>query len=128
MPTITVEVIDPQRPDYPTTLTIDEAGEVAMVYHPTQEAETLDLAAGLGAASAPSRGGHVWPKRKLQRLAFQVLRRVCGPDGKVADWTRLWSGPWIVFIPSTGKTLDRTFETHAEAVKAEVDYILEALV
>lgn len=38
-----------------------------------------------------------------QKQAFRFLRWVFGEEGRVARFTRTWSGPWIVKILATGE-------------------------
>ncbi len=63
----------------------------------------------------------IQPAHKRKRIAFLLLRTVFGEAGRVAAFTRTWSGPWRVTILATGETavfLDR---------QAAVDWELEVL-
>ncbi len=50
------------------------------------------------------RVSHILPMNKPKRAAFRILRKVFGERGKVAAWTRTWSGPWQAIIIATGET------------------------
>ena len=43
-----------------------------------------------------TRASYILPKNKTKRLAFILLRRMFGDEGRIADWTRTWKGPWQV--------------------------------
>lgn len=42
------------------------------------------------------RASHILPVNRLKRLAFRCLRWTFGERGRIAAWTRSWSGPWQV--------------------------------
>jgi len=50
------------------------------------------------------RASVIVPDSFIKRAWFKLLRRVFGDDGRVAQWTRHWKGPWTVVILSTGQT------------------------
>lgn len=110
--------------DHPLMIQIAPDGTTTLVFHPDKQAAEARAFDALGTVSAEQRGGHVYPKSAVKRAAFKALRRVFGGKGAVADWTRRWSGPWIVRIVATGDVLPGTFRTHADAVDAEVRWIL----
>ena len=70
------------------------------------------------------RGGYVLPASPSKRAAFRLLRRVFGDRGRVAAWTRTWSGPWLVQMSPTGDVLG-PFANRDAAVRAEVRYLEE---
>lgn len=52
----------------------------------------------------------IQPVSVLKRAAFRILRRVAGDTGRIAAWTRTWTGPWRATILATGQSevfLDR---------------------
>jgi hypothetical protein len=61
------------------------------------------------------------PKTFWKKKAFQVLRLVAGDTGRVAAFTRTWSGKWTARILATGQT--QTFNTRAEAIAWEIETI-----
>jgi len=63
----------------------------------------------------------IQPTVVWKRTAFLFLRRVCGDDGRVAAFTRTWSGPWTATILATHQTA--TFNTRAEAIAWELDIL-----
>lgn len=44
------------------------------------------------------RFSEIVPRRRWPRLAFRVLRRVFGEQGRVAEWTRAWKVEWLAII------------------------------
>jgi hypothetical protein len=60
----------------------------------------------------------VQPTSFWRRKAFRLLRTVFGESGRVASFTRTWSGPWTATILATGQTA--TFNTRAEAIAWEI--------
>ena len=94
---------------------------VGVVHHPSQA-----IQARHGRVVADQRGGHVLPARPVKRAAFRLLRGLFGYRGRVAEWTRGWSGDWMVFM-TTGERLG-PFGSHAEGVAAEVDHVVQMLV
>lgn len=42
------------------------------------------------------RASHIVPKNSAKRALFMILRMVFGDSGRIATWTRGWSGPWEV--------------------------------
>lgn len=63
----------------------------------------------------------IWPVNFWKRMAFLFLRRRFGDRGRVADWTRRWSGPWKATILATGDSYV------AESRQACIDWELETL-
>jgi hypothetical protein len=61
------------------------------------------------------------PKRFWKKKAFQVLRLVAGDTGRVAAFTRTWSGKWTARILATGETY--TAETRAECIRWEIEQL-----
>jgi hypothetical protein len=102
---------------------IDTEGNVTLIKHPSQAVDTSIF----GTQTARARGGYVYPQRKALRVAFKVLRRVFGSSGRVANFTRGWRCTWYVEDARTGKALDGTYTTHAQAVEAEIAYIMKEL-
>jgi len=110
--------------EHSVELSVDQEGIVLIVLHPNDHEVTEDLS---GEVVEQRRGGYVLPVHPFKRKAFQWLRRTFGSKGRVADRTRSWVGPWMVVDAQTGKELPYWYFTHAEAVKAEVEYIIEEL-
>lgn len=111
---------------HPIVAKISPSGSTTLVYHPdTQQAEAAAFSAALGTVKAEQRGAYVLPLPRGKRRVFQVLRRVFGGAGWIAAWTRRWRGPWVVVLPGAHVRLPGEFATHAEAVQAEVAWILE---
>ena len=61
------------------------------------------------------------PKTFWKKKAFQVLRLVAGDTGRVAAFTRTWSGKWTARILATGQT--KTFNTRARAIAWEIEVL-----
>jgi hypothetical protein len=55
------------------------------------------------------RFSEIVPANQLKRVAFRLLRRVFGEEGRVADWTRSWLCRWHAEI-LIGKHKGETFE------------------
>lgn len=112
--------------EHPIVIKISKTGaDPLVVYHPDKQVNVASgLAAALGVAVTDQRGAYVYPLHKGKRALFKALRRRCGGRGIVADWTRRWRGPWVVVRPGECVRLPGTFVTHAEAVRAEVTWIL----
>lgn len=107
---------------HPMAFKIKRDGTLSVIMHAPEEAPPVH-----GDVTALARGGHVWPQNPLKRLAFRLLRRCCGDRGAVAAWTRTWRGPWIVVLPGGHVRLPGTFATHGDAVKAEINWLLQIL-
>ena len=54
------------------------------------------------------RASHILPVNRFKKLAFRCLRATFGEIGRVADWTRQWSGPWRVTIIGTDATFQHS--------------------
>lgn len=59
--------------------------------------------AGLGIGTR-RRASSIVPLDWGRRCAFLLLRLLFGERGKVAEWTRQWSGPWLCRLFETGET------------------------
>ncbi len=77
----------------------------------------LDLQAALGAGR--TRASDVEPVNLGLRVAFRLLRRVCGDRGAVAAWTRRWPGRWIADMARSGGPCLGPFDSRADALAAE---------
>jgi hypothetical protein len=51
------------------------------------------------------RATHIWPKHKGKERIFLLLRRWFGDEGRIAEWTRGWKGPWVVRSPQKHRPL-----------------------
>ena len=69
---------------------------------------------------AKRRISHILPVNPIKRAAFILLRRLFGDDGKVSDWTRSWSGPWVVTM-LIGNGEHFTHASRAECVRWEIE-------
>lgn len=63
----------------------------------------------------------IQPVNRLKRFAFLLARRCFGEQGRVAAFTRRWSGPWRCVILATGQT--ETFQHRADAIRWELETI-----
>lgn len=103
--------------------TTDQDGNLVVVYHPNDERAIAWLDT-LGPRD-DRRAGFVYPQHPVARLAFRAMRWVAGSKGRVADWTRNWSGRWVVIDAQTGAQLPGSYPSHAAAVDAEVEWSLK---
>ena len=100
------------------TMTIDEVGDIKMLDAPGSE-----ICLGMG-DSVTRRASHVYPVNFVKRGAFKALRFVFGDEGRVAEWTRGWHGWWMVdTTPTAGVVLPLRYNSHALAVKAEIEFL-----
>ncbi len=67
------------------------------------------------------RASTIRPVRFIKRMAFRILRTVCGDTGRAAAFTRTWGGPWRVVILATSQTY--TAPTRAECVAWEIEQL-----
>lgn len=107
---------------HPVVFKIKRDGTMAVITHAPADAPPVH-----GDITTLARGGHVWPLHPLKRAAFRWLRRTFGDKGKVAAWTRIWRGPWVVVLPGGHVRLPGAFATHGDAVQAEVNWLLQVL-
>lgn len=71
------------------------------------------------------RASFVYPINTLKRIAFKVIRKVFGDWGKMANWTRVWRGPWYAdMAPFKGPELG-PFNTRKAAIEAEKIWLWE---
>ncbi len=61
------------------------------------------------------------PTNVWKRIAFLFLRYVCSDSGRVAAFTRTWTGPWRVRILATGETA--VFDKRSDAAGWEIETI-----
>lgn len=52
------------------------------------------------------RVSRIVPVNLWKRVCFRLLRLCFGDEGRVAKWTRTWSGPWRGRILATGETFE----------------------
>lgn len=69
------------------------------------------------------RASHVVPTGFWQRMAFKVLRRLFGDDGKAAAFTRGWRCSW--YADMVGGERLGPYATREAALAAERDWIRE---
>ncbi len=98
----------------PITITILTNGDIQFL----GDVCPLDLPLG---KAVRRRVSTIRPTRTWRLIVFLILRRVCGEQGRVAAWTRTWTGPWRCRILKTGETA--VFETRAEAIGWEIETI-----
>lgn len=102
----------------PVTMTIDESGDFTML-----DTKGSEVFHGMGTVTT-RRASHVLPSGIVKRQAFRLLRTFFGDAGKVSDWTRGWSGEWIVdTTPTAGVVLDRQYRSRQDAIDAEVEFL-----
>lgn len=92
------------------TITILPTGEVQFL----GDTPPVDLPLG---PSVRLRVSTIRPVRFLKRMAFVFFRTVFGETGRVAAFTRTWSGPWRAVILATRQSA--VFEKRAEAIRWE---------
>jgi hypothetical protein len=63
----------------------------------------------------------IHPVSPLKKVAFLFFRLVAGETGRVADWTRRWSGPWRATILATGQSA--VFERRQAAIDWEMEIL-----
>jgi hypothetical protein len=102
----------------------DEDGTITFVYHPNDD-QFSQVLRQAGTLVDTGRAGHVWPRSRVLRLGFKVLRKVFGRRGVVADWTRRWGCRWVVVDHDTGEQLPGVYGSHDDAVDAEVQWSLD---
>lgn len=108
----------PKLPREIVTVTIDENGDLAFL-----STDMSDVFLEMGKA-VKRRASHVEPERLAKRIAFRVLRGVFGDHGRVAEWTRNWSGKWRVDTrPTAGVVLPQLFDSRDEAITAEIEFL-----
>ena len=107
---------------HPVVVSVDGEKVNVIANYDTQASAVQTVIAALGPIQAVRRGGRVVPVNPIRRTAFRLLRWLFGDRGRVAAWTRTWSGPWLVVVPTgaLGPFADRD-----AAVQAEVEYLLE---
>ena len=72
---------------------------------PDGTAETLgDVDMPDSVVVSKRRASTIEPANELKWVAFKLLRFVFGEEGKVAEWTRGWRGPWKCTITGSGLT------------------------
>lgn len=49
------------------------------------------------------RVSQILPINMSKRMTFLFLRLIFGENGKVADWTRTWHGPWQATLLCNGR-------------------------
>ena len=59
----------------------------------------------------------IQPAHPVKRAWFKLLRLVFGDSGRVAEYTRQFSGAWVVTILRSGQAM--TFETRSACIKWE---------
>jgi hypothetical protein len=72
------------------------------------------------------RATSILPVHRGKRLCFLALRSLFGERGRVAEWTRQWSGPWEARIYATGETM--VFQSRRVALlweRAKLEELLE---
>jgi hypothetical protein len=63
----------------------------------------------------------IQPLNAWKRRAFLFLRYVCSDRGRVAAYTRTWSGPWTAVILATGQTY--TAQSRADCIAWEIEQL-----
>ena len=48
-----------------------------------------------------TRASRIVPVSVPKRIAFYLIRVICGERGRAAEWTRSWKGPWVCHILGT---------------------------
>lgn len=74
-------------------------------------------------ATTTRRASHVVPLFGHARFWFKALRMVFGEDGRVGDWTRTWTGPWIVDLRPVGGNNGMIFMTREQAIDFEIAWL-----
>lgn len=73
------------------------------------------------------RASYILPCNKLLRLAFKVIRWVCGDDRRfqlLVRWTRNWKCSWYVDLsPSGGSKRIGPFTYRQQAISYEYDWL-----
>ena len=108
----------PKIPREIITVTIDENSDLIFL-----STDKSDVFLEMG-KTVKRRASHVEPEHLAKRIAFRALRGVFGDHGRVADWTRGWSGKWRVDTrPTAGVVLHQLFDSREEAITAEIEFL-----
>lgn len=91
-------------------ITIDPTGEVSFI-----GALPIDLPL---TGIKRTRVSHIVPVNPIKRAMFRTLRLIFGERGRVADYTRSWTGAWRATIIATGQTY--TAPSRADAIAWEL--------
>ena len=96
---------------------IDNAGNVRYLA-PVATSNELERGLGELGQAETHRASVIEPAGVMRRVAFRVLRRLCGDGGRAAAWTRRWGGRWrarVIGGPELGK-----YDTRKQAIRAEM--------
>jgi hypothetical protein len=100
------------------TVTIDEEGN--LIYLKTDASDAL---LELGTV-VTRRASHITPRAFLPRIAFKIVRGVFGNEGRIAEWSRGWHGPWRVDMRPVGAgVVDGDWQTRQDAINFEIAYL-----
>ncbi len=118
------------RPQSSFVIRFDENGTATMLYDHKELADEFRKSLG---ESVIKRASHVLPKRVFQnrllgflnvrRNLFRFLRKVCGDEGRVAGWTRLWGCPWEVDLSPMDGPLLGPYTSRSEAIAVEKEWL-----
>jgi hypothetical protein len=75
---------------------------------------------------ARRRASHVVPVSAVRRAAFRLLRSLVSDGSAAARWSRSWRGPWLSDMSPVSGPMLGPFETRAEALAAEREWLLAA--
>lgn len=100
-------------------------GTATLVYHPHHTDQAARVAAALGETTQDQRGAYVYPLSPVLRRVFKALRRSFGDRGPISDFTRAWRCRWAVVLPGEHVRLPGVYQSHSEAVTAEVQWICQ---
>ena len=96
-------------------------GDVEMIEY--KEAE--GLIKSLGTIQERWRATHIVPTDHCLQLAFVILRRSFGEQGRIAQWTRSWRVQWTADLRPSGGPVVEPFDSRQEAIEFEIQWLEE---
>ena len=95
----------------------DGEREITVIAHADLQAEIISA---FGDVTNVRRIGHVVPAHPWKRLVFRLLRRMFTGTHPVANWTRRWSGKWLVTVD--GNQIGPEFGERRDAIAYEENF------
>jgi|TARA_Y100000310_G_scaffold98201_1_gene95899 hypothetical protein len=72
------------------------------------------------------RASHVVPVGRVRGIVYRAIRSVISDHGRMAGWTRCWSGPWLVDLSLVGgPSVLGVYATRRVALDAERAWLVE---
>ena len=100
------------------TITIDENGDQIFL-----KTDATDCFLECGEV-VTHRASHVFPVAFWKRQAFRLLRALVPDHSRLAAWSRMWRGPWLVdTAPTAGVVLQGRWMNRQDAIDAEIAFL-----